>query len=151
MDAVLTPHRSLSFTAFWLMLGLFTFVNVAFAIFFIAQGAFPVVGFLGLDVVALALAFYFNYKAAKRQERVRVAAEHILLSRKSEKGSVLHWITNPTWARVRQDADGVRIITGNNAMRVASFLSPKERRTFATALKDALWRANHRPSTSRME
>ena len=41
-------------------------VNAGFAVFFLAQGAFPVAGFLGLDVLALWLAFHFNYRAARR-------------------------------------------------------------------------------------
>jgi uncharacterized membrane protein len=57
LDAVLRPHRSLSFTAFRLMLIVVIVANLVAAIVFVANGAFPVAGFLGLDVLALWLAF----------------------------------------------------------------------------------------------
>lgn len=150
MDAVLTPHRSLSFAAFCLLLLVFAAMNAAIAIFFVAQGAYPVAGFLGLDVIAFVLAFYLNYRAARREERVRVAADHIHLARRAD-AHAAHWVVSPAWARVRQDADGVRIVAGGGSMRVASFLSPKERSAFAAALSEALWRANHSANTSRIE
>jgi len=69
MDAVLRPHRSLSLAAFKLLFGVFIAMNLAVAAFFLAQGAFPVAGFLGLDVLAVWLAFRWSYRGARRVER----------------------------------------------------------------------------------
>ncbi len=150
MDAVLTPHRSLSFPAFRIVITLFAGANVALAAYFIAQGAYPVVGFLGLDVLLLWLAFRANYRAAEHAERVQVGAEHIHLARESRKRSD-HFVVSPLWAQVSRDARGVRIASGGGAMRVGAFLSPAEQGAFARALDAALRRArrgDHRPSTS---
>jgi uncharacterized membrane protein len=59
--------------AFKLMLIAVIAVNVAVAIFFWVQGAFPVAGFLGLDVLALWTAFHLNYRAGQAAEYVRIA------------------------------------------------------------------------------
>ncbi len=141
MDAVLTPHRSLSRSAFKLMLALVIIVNAATAFFFIARGALPVAGFLGLDVLALWLAFRWNYRAARIEERVRIGPQHVHVSRTGLKGDVVHWIVSTLWARVEHDGAAVRIRSGGGAQRLGAFLSPPERKSFARALDAALWRA----------
>jgi uncharacterized membrane protein len=141
MDAVLTPHRSLSLGAFKLMLAGVIAVNAVTALVFISQGAFPVAGFLGLDVLALWLAFRWNYRAARIEERVRVGAEQVTLTRRSVNGAEAHWVVSPLWARVDEDSLSVVIRAGGGAQRVGAFLSPPERASFARALDAALWRA----------
>lgn len=141
MDAVLRPHRSLSLAAFKLMLIVVIAVNAIVAGVFIAHGAFPVAGFLGLDVLALWLAFRWNYRAARREEHVRVSAEQVHVAAIDAKGRAQHWVLNPLWARVGRDGRGVLIRAGADQMRVGAFLSPKECDSFAAALGNALWRA----------
>jgi uncharacterized membrane protein len=154
MDAVLRPHRSLSVKAFKYMLVAVIAVNVAVAVFFWVQGAFPVAGFLGLDVLALWLAFRWNYRAAQAAEYVRVAPGQVHVAAVDQNGVATHWILNPVWARVARDGRGVLIRDGEGQMRVGAFLSPKECESFASALSLALSKAKRgtqRPSTSRIE
>lgn len=140
LDAELRPHRSLSLAAFKLMLIVVIVINLAVAIFFLAQGAFPVAGFLGLDVLALWLAFRINYRAARRVERVRVTRDQIYVSSSDAEGE-RHWVVNPLWARVLREGAGVLIRAGKGQMRLGAFLSPKECESFAAALNSALYRA----------
>lgn len=141
MDAVLRPHRSLSLKAFKSMLIVVIGVNVAVALFFWLQGAFPVAGFLGLDVLALWLAFRWNYRAAKVAEYVRIAPGQVHVAAVDRHGVATHWVLNPVWARVARDGRGVLIRDGEGQMRVGAFLSPKECESFASALDAALSRA----------
>jgi uncharacterized membrane protein len=141
LDTVLRPHRSLSHTAFKLMLAAVIAINVAVSTAFVAQGAYPVAAFLGLDVLALWIAFRVNYRAARAEERVRVAPTQMHLARRDPNGATKHWVLNPIWAQVSQDSAGVAIRSGREAMRVGSFLPPRERRAFAAALREALFRA----------
>ena len=141
MDAVLRPHRSLSLQAFKTMLIAVIAVNVVVAVAFVSQGAFPVAGFLGLDVLALWLAFRWNYRAAQAAEYVRVAPGQVHVAAVDKDGAATHWVINPVWARVARDGRGVLIRDGAGQLRVGAFLSPKECQTFAAALDAALWRA----------
>jgi uncharacterized membrane protein len=141
MDAVLRPNRSLSLTAFRFMLLIVILVNVVIAGVFLAQGAYPVAGFLGLDVLALWLAFVLNYRAGRVVERVRIAADAVHVASVAANGRETHWRLNPIWARVARESDGVMIWAGRSAMRLGAFLSPKERDSFASALDAALFRA----------
>lgn len=141
MNAVLRPHRSLSLQAFRTMLIAVIAVNVVVAVVFVSQGAFPVAGFMGLDVLALWLAFRWNYRAAQAAEYVRVAPGQVHVAAVDKDGAATHWVINPAWARVARDGRGVLIRDGAGQLRVGAFLSPKECETFAAALDAALWRA----------
>jgi uncharacterized membrane protein len=141
MDAVLRPHRSLSLAAFKLMLMVVIAVNAVLAAVFVSQGAFPVAGFLGLDVLALWLAFRWNYRAAQVAEYVRIAPGKVHVAAVDERGVPTHWVLNPVWARVARDGRGVLIRDGAGQLRIGAFLSPKECAEFATALDTALHRA----------
>lgn len=141
MDAVLRPHRSWSVKAFKYLLIAVIAVNVAIAVFFSVQGAFPVVGFLGLDVLALWLAFRWNYRAARAAEYVRVSPGRVHVAAIDQNGVATHWVLNPVWARVARDGRGVLIRDGEGQMRVGAFLSPKECESFARSLSLALHKA----------
>ncbi len=141
MDAVLRPHRSLSLKAFKLMLLAVIAVNIAVALFFWVQGAFPVAGFLGLDVLALWLAFRWNYRAARAAEYVRIAPGKVHVAAVDKDGAATHWVLNPVWARVARDGRGVLIREREGQMRLGAFLSPKECDGFAEALSLALHKA----------
>lgn len=154
MNAVLRPNRSLSAKAFRAMLIAMIAVNSVVGIAFAVQGAFPVAGFLGLDVLALWLAFRWNYKAGQAAEYVRIAPGKVHVAAVDKNGVAAHWVLNPVWARVAREGPGVLIRDGEGQMRLGAFLSPKECDGFAQALDAALHRAKRgpqSPSTSRIE
>lgn len=141
MDAELRPHRSLSLAAFRVMLIVVIAVNLVVATVFVVNGAFPVAGFLGLDVLALWLAFRWNYRAARIAEYVRVGANRVHVASVDVDGQAAHWVLNPVWARVLREGKGVLIRAGERQIRLGAFLSPKECESFAAALDVALHRA----------
>ena len=141
MDALLTPHRSLSARAFLLVICTFSGMNVIVAIFWALQGAWPVLGFLVLDVALLTFAFRMNFRSGRIFERVRIDADTVSITRQPVRGAPSHWVVNPSWARVEDRPDAVRIAAGDRAVYVGSFLSPPERGDLAVALRAALARA----------
>jgi uncharacterized membrane protein len=82
MDAVLRPHRSLSAKTFKYMLVAVIAVNVAVAVFFWAQGAFPVAGFLGLDVLAQVRKQVHDRLAGRYAAKVQPLAREVLDERR---------------------------------------------------------------------
>lgn len=142
MDAELAPHRSLSMKAFrWMLIAVIAMNGALAAYFVFGHGAFPIAGFLGLDVLALWWAFHVNYRAARSREYVRVGREKLVVSRVDPKGRAKHWAVSPLWAKVGEDTAGVTIRSGGGWLRVGAFLPPEERAGFAEALQNALWRA----------
>jgi uncharacterized membrane protein len=137
MDAVLRPHRSLSAA----MLICVIVINVVGALIFIDNGAFPVAGSLGLDVLALWLAFRFNYRAAQLAEYVRIVPGRAHVAAIYKNGVATHWQLNPIWAKFMREGPGVLIRDGEGQIRLGAFLSPKECESLAVALDAALHRA----------
>lgn len=154
MDAVLRPNRSLSAQGFKIMFGVLVAMNLGVALYFWFQGAYPVLGFLGLDVLAVWIAFRVNYRSGRAEERVRVAPDHIHIERRSPNGAAAHWVVSSAWAKAWADSDAVAIRSGGKSLRVGAFLSPPERKDFARAFNEALWKAQrtpYNPSTSSIE
>lgn len=139
MDATITLNRSLSPRGFKVLFGFVVAVNIAFAIFLFALGAWPAPIFLGLDVLLVWLAFRTSFRASERAERVQVDAEEV---------RVLHdartvWRSPTAFTRVAVEELGehdrrVRLLLSGRAFTVARALSPGERRRFAVALQDAI-------------
>lgn len=152
MDAMLTPHRALSARAFTILILVFVAMNSALAIVFLLQGAWPVVGFLALDVALLYIAFRINYRDGRASERVLVEADRIHLTRTDARGRSAAWHVHPTWARIETTAEAVIVSAGQTRLSCAAFLSPPERIQFYEALVAAIGKARrYTPSTSSME
>jgi uncharacterized membrane protein len=151
-STVLKPYRSLSPNGFALvMIG---FAACAFALGFIfwLKGAWPVVGFCGLDILALQFAFRMNYRAARAEEEIRLTRERLTVRQIAPNGRETETGFNPYWARLEVDRDRearvmrVRIASHGSRLDVARFLGPREREKFADQLSAALARVRMAPA-----
>jgi len=71
-SAVLLPHRSLGRKGFIILMGVISLVSFITGIAFYMQGAWPVLGFFGLDVLLIYGAFRLNYRAARLRETIEL-------------------------------------------------------------------------------
>jgi len=143
MDTVLTPHRSLSKRGFVLLLCVLAVYNLIVAAFLVAIGAFPVPVFLGLDFVALIVAFRVSYGGARQAERVQVSADQVRVTHELKGRSREVWASPTAFTRVSLEPQGrygdrVRLRMSNRALTVAGSLGPKQRRAFAAELEQAI-------------
>jgi uncharacterized membrane protein len=151
-SAIITPHRSLSAKGFVVVMTLIGAMSFAGGMFFFLLGAWPVVGFLGLDVALVYWAFRANYRAAAAFEEVTVTPSELRLRRVSHRGEVAEWTLNPVWTRLdreKHDEFGLLklfLVSRGRRLSVAGFLSPKEKESFATALSAALGEARRGPT-----
>jgi uncharacterized membrane protein len=123
-------------------LAAFSFVT---GVCFIAAGAWPVIGFLGLDVLLVYVAFQANYRSGRAMETVRITDSAVEVRRLDHWGRLRVWRAPPTWLRIEvEDADDhgcrVRLRSHGRSCVVGSFLAPAERQDFASALDAALAR-----------
>ena len=151
-SAVLTPHRSLSapgFLAVMLLMGAMCFAT---GLVFMIAGAWPVVGFLGLDFVLIYWAFRMNYRAAAAYEQVTMTPSALTVRKVSARGKVAEWTLNPVWVRLDKDAheefgiERLFLVSRGRRLSVGSFLGPDEKASFATALGAALGEARRGPT-----
>jgi len=139
MDATITLNRSLSPRGFKVLFGCVVAANVLFATFLFVLGAWPAPMFLGLDVLAVWIAFRANFRAQERAERVQVSAEEVTVSRD---GQTL-WRSPTAFTRVDFEAVGefdsrVRLMLSDKRLIIARALAPRERGQFARALENAI-------------
>src|SRR5262245_66602312 len=76
-EQVLVPHRSLALRNFHLLMGMLGLVSIAVGIGFVAIGAWPVIGFFGLDVELVYLGFRVRYRSVRKRETIRLAVDDI--------------------------------------------------------------------------
>lgn len=142
-SAVLTPHRSLGPKGFMVLMAVICAVSFGAGLFFFMLGAWPVLGFFGLDVALIYLAFKLNFRALRVYETVDLTADALTVTRVAPSGKAQSWSFNPYWVRVsvepRRGRSSELSIGSHGRRRVfASFLTDGEREDFAAALGSAL-------------
>ncbi|MEP4560042.1 MAG: DUF2244 domain-containing protein [Nitratireductor sp.] len=148
--ALLTPHRSLGRTGFLLLMGALVAGWGAVGLFFLSAGAWPVVGFFGLDILALYIAFRLNYRAARAREEVSVSRTRVAIRKTAPSGRTEEHRFNPFWARfsvARHDEiglTGMAVEGQGRRVPLGGFLNPDDRESFATEFGRALASAKKR-------
>jgi len=151
-SAIITPHRSLNSTGFLVVMLLVSGFSFVAGMVFFLLGAWPVVGFLGLDVLLVYWAFRANFRSAAAFEEVVVTPSELRIRRVSHRGQVSEWKLNPCWTQLVRDANEefgllhLYLVSRGRKLAVAGFLSPPERESFAAALSAALGEAKRGPT-----
>jgi len=110
---------------------------------FFMLGAWPVMGFCGLDVLLIYGAFKLNYRAARLHELIELSENELKLTRVYPSGRSQSWTFNPYWVRLELEehetqADRLSLRSHGRVLTFGSFLSDDEKRGFANALRAAL-------------
>ncbi|MCG8594849.1 MAG: DUF2244 domain-containing protein [Kiloniellales bacterium] len=150
-DAELTPHRSLPPEGFVLLMGLIGLISFVAGVMFFVVGAWPVVGFLGLDLLLIYLAFRASYRSGRAYETLRLTRHDLTLKRVDSWGRAQRWQLPSTWLQVLIDDTPQRqsqltLRSHGRSLVVGSFLTPEERVDLAKALRRALAKARCAPA-----
>ncbi|MBB4005470.1 DUF2244 domain-containing protein [Aurantimonas endophytica] len=142
--ALLVPYRSLGRRGFNILMAGFGLVSFVTGAMFLAKGAWPVFGFLGLDVLLVWWAFTASYRSAKAREEVTVSRSDLSIRKISPRGEVREAHHNPFWARfrvARHDEIGITRMSVDSrgaSTEIGSFLNPDDRESFAREFNRAL-------------
>ncbi|HEV3184554.1 MAG TPA: DUF2244 domain-containing protein [Xanthobacteraceae bacterium] len=151
-SAVLTPHRSLGRTGFLAVMLLIGGISFAAGLVFFIAGAWPVVGFLGLDVLLIYVAFKVSYRTAAAYEQVTMTPSALTVRKVSHRGKVAQWTLNPVWVRLQREShdefglERLFLVSHGRRLPIATFLGPREKASLATALSAALGEARRGPT-----
>ena len=151
-SAVLTPHRSLGPAGFLALMTLLSGASFVAGMVFYLIGAWPIVGFLGLDVVLVYLAFRANYRAATAYEAVTMTPSELRVRKVSHRGAVAEWKLNPVWVRLDRHTheefgiERLFLVSHGRRLPIAAFLGPREKEAFALAFSAALAEARRGPT-----
>ena len=125
-SARVTPHRSLNRTGFTVLMAFIGVVSFVAGVAFCLMGAWPVLGFFGLDVLVIYWAFRVNFRSAAATEEV------------------VEWTLNPLWVQLEQTGDpefGIErlyLVSRGRRLSIGHFLGPEEKESFSKALLAAL-------------
>lgn len=142
-SATLTPHRSLGPLGFLILMSVLSVLSFAAGLVFVWSGAWPVLGFFGLDVALVYLAFKLSYRSGRLYERVDLDRERLTLTRVHPSGRSERYVFPAYWVRVLLEAmpDGrsdIRLTSHGRVVPFGRFLTNDERDNFAAALRAAL-------------
>jgi uncharacterized membrane protein len=149
--ALLRPYRSLASGGVVLVMVALSVMASAVGIAFWLIGAWPVAGFLGLDVALLYIAFRLNNNDAKASEEISVTRRLLTVRRTAADGRSAESGFDPYWVRLEVDrhpefgVTGLRLASHGRRLGIASFLAPAQRETFAQSLAAALAEVRRNP------
>jgi uncharacterized membrane protein len=143
LDAVLEPPRSLTtrgLNRVMLILGAFSAV---FSLGFLLVGAWPVVGFLGAEILVLWLVFQWSFRAQTARTYVRVTADEVDVRKvdgwgRERRASMASHFARVEFDRTATGPNALRLATSRTAYPLGEFLTPRERETFARRLMQAI-------------
>jgi uncharacterized membrane protein len=107
-------------------------------------GAWPVAGFLGLDALALYIAFRVNFRDARGFEEVAVSPLKVQLAKVTPAGKRAEWRFDTLFTKLERHEDEdyglmrLDVISRGETVPIAQALSPGERESFADAMAGAL-------------
>ncbi len=147
----LKPHRSLTRRNFHLLLMIVSGGSLFTSVPFVLLGAWPVAGFMGLDVALFYFAFRANFRAARAYEELAVSYFELRVAKVSAKGERAEFRFNPVFVhleRVEHAEFGIEqlaLVSHGKSLEIASFLGPAEKADLAEALTRALLEARRGP------
>jgi uncharacterized membrane protein len=151
-SARLRPHRSLNRTGFLVLMAFVSAVSFAAGLAFLLMGAWPVLGFFGLDVLAIYWAFKIYFRRARACEEIRVTASELWVRRVSPRGHVVEFAFNPLWVQLDRKThaefgvEKLYLLSRGRRIAIGSFLGADEKARFANALAAALQAARRGPT-----
>lgn len=150
----LRPHRSLTRAQAKLLVIAVSLAICAISLPFFVMGAWPVVGFLGLDALGMWLAFQISFRAARAYEDLRLTPVELSLAKVSPQGAAREFRFNPAWVRLDRSeheeygVERLALVSHGRSVEFGSFLGPGQKAEVAGDLTLALARARRGPDLS---
>lgn len=147
--AMLTPYRSLDLSGIRAVVALYAVLAAIPGVYFFVSGAWPVVGFLGLDALALYWALSASRKAGKAYEEITLWPDSLDIRHVTGAGVERTHHFNPFWVRFEVNRDfeervtHMRLQSRDKDVEIGAFLNPPDKANFANTFGEALHRAKN--------
>ncbi len=142
-ETELRPNRSSTSRAIRRLAFILCAVLVPAGLIFIYVGAWPVFGFLGLELVALIILLNYNHRRSYMTERIVMTARDLTVERIDPWGRRRQWSFQRHWLQVNVEANSdqtsiLELRSHGSALTIGAFLTPAERHEVADNLRHAL-------------
>ncbi|MCB1517101.1 MAG: DUF2244 domain-containing protein [Hyphomicrobiaceae bacterium] len=148
-SALLTPHRSLDARGIRYVAAVAAVLASIPGIFFYAVGAWPVVGLMGLDVLALYWALSASLKSGRAFEEVTLWRDSLEVRHVTGWGREHQHQFNPFFVRLNVERDYEDRVTRmslrlrDQELEIGAFLDPDDKASFAKVFSSALYDARN--------
>ncbi len=145
--AMLTPHRSLDLSGIRRVVAVYAVLAAIPGVYMFVNGAWPVIGFLGLDAAVLYWALSASLKSGRAFEQVTLWPDSLEIRHVSPHGRERNHAFNPFWVRLHIDRDYddnvTRLSLRNRSeeIEIGAFLNPDDKASFADTFGQALAKA----------
>jgi uncharacterized membrane protein len=148
------PYRSLSARGFMLVMAALGSLAFCIGLGFFLLGAWPVVGFLGLEILVVWVAFKMNYRAAKRRQNLTATPKELTIETVTPAGERNSTSLPTAWVQVeltpREEPDTAsraqqRVVARSHGRtaEIGSFLHPAEMPKLAREVRHMVSRARN--------
>lgn len=142
-ETQLRPYRSLPPAGFALLMAAVAGVAFVGGLVFFLVGAWPVVGFGGIELGLFYLMFRLNYRSQRRYERLILTPNALTVERGDEGGVLESRSLPPYWLKVEIDAvpepqSRLTLRSHGREIEIGRFLPPIQRLELAEALRAVL-------------
>ncbi|MCG8510517.1 MAG: DUF2244 domain-containing protein [Rhodospirillales bacterium] len=142
-STVLRRNRSAHLRAVTVMVAVIGSVLTVAGIGFVIVGAWPVVGFFGLEGVLLVTALHLHHRRGREQEIIDVTDRTLTVRRVDHRGRCEEWAFPAFWVRIDPIGDGaadgpLEIRCHGRSVFVGKWMAPTERLSLAEDLRRAL-------------
>ena len=132
------PHRSLSPKGFGVVMGVLAGFLFLIGLGFFLAGAWPVIGFLGLELLVVWGAFKLNYRAARHRETIHTTTEELMVEsrtpagKQAQKSFPIGWLRvslSPSESPMMSSRDQQKIILSSHGEQaeIGKYLHPAEK------------------------
>ena len=146
------PHRSLSPEGFAIVMGVLAGFLFLIGLGFFLAGAWPVIGFLGLELLVVWGAFKLNYRAARHRETIHTTTEEMLVEsqtpagKQAQKSFPIGWLRvslSPSVSPVTSSRERQKIILSSHGEQaeIGKYLHPAEKAGLSRELSAMIDRA----------
>ena len=145
----LWPHRSLSQRGFMILLSALGLLAFVIGLGFFLIGAWPVIGFMGLELGVLYLVFRLNYRDGKASEQLLIHDKGLHLIRISPKGDEKstsfdsHWLTAEIFPQ-KGKRKTLALKHHHHIHEIGAFLPPAEKQAVKELINEKLIAARTR-------
>lgn len=140
-DLTIKRNCSISPRDLLCVLALTACVSLGIAAGFALAGAWPILPFAGLEIIAIAAAFYVNGRHAADYERIALSRERLLVE-ESDAGRVERHEFNPHWLRLVERRFGgdfrLLLCSRGSELEIGRHLDTERRASLAWRLKRSL-------------
>ena len=120
---------------------------MSIAVFFAVQGAWPIIVFAVIEVLALTIAYFAYGRHAGDYERIEVNPAQVMVETMDANHRYCRQLSR-TWLRVEYQGGGrelVRLVSGRQSLTVGRFVPGEARNRLATELRRGIAAADTGP------